>query len=160
MRARKAGHCGEQKLKRYPFDGIFGAHLKLPLRFTVALLPVFFVGAAQARDARVQRVTPVNTPTQFFFNAIARNCTGLAAQNIAREVEVLVPEKPSHGEIVKSHGAAPVSSCPGRLGYATVITYVPARNYAGYDHFQLRVLFNLRIRMESRLVDVTIHVGT
>jgi len=115
--------------------------------------------AAQAKQAHVLRITPVNTPTQFFFNAVARDCAGLAAQRIGHEVEVLYPERPGHGELSRSHGAAPTRTCPNRLGYATVITYTPARDYSGYDHFQLRVLFNLRNRMESRLVDVTVHVG-
>jgi hypothetical protein len=107
----------------------------------------------------VSRLTPVNTPTQFYFQSFRRACVGVAPWNLARAATVVVPEHPAHGTLEIRSGQAPVVKCQNRPGFATIVTYTPEHNYAGADNFQLRVLYQLLGRTDSRALNVHVEIG-
>jgi hypothetical protein len=133
--------------------------------FMAAAFVAASCGAAlsQTRVA-ILRLTPMNTPTVFYFHSHVVDCQGVmdyAAPyyRLAKPAIVLVPEKPGHGTVSTREGYAPVQHCAGRTGAATIVTYSPEPGFSGFDNFRLRVLFDLRDRIVSSQVNVRVQVG-
>lgn len=115
--------------------------------------------AALARDDTVARLTPVNTPTVFYFHSFVVNCQGVPNTHLGRRATVVVPEHPAHGTISIREGEAPVQHCQGRIGHATIVTYTPERNFVGLDTFRLSVVYELKSAMVLRHVNARVQVG-
>ncbi len=134
------------------------------MRFLVPAAAVFGLAglstAAHATPAKdVSRLTRVNTPTQFYFHSFRSQCVGIAPWHLARPATVVVPEHPTHGTLEITSGQAPVVKCQNKPGYATIVTYTPQHDYVGADNFQLRVLYQLLGRTDSRALNVHVEIG-
>lgn len=130
------------------------------IRAVIVGASVFFgVPPAGAQEVSAFRITPVNTANVFYFHSHAVNCQGLDSGRLAKAATVVVPERPVHGTISVREGIAPVAHCQGRPGYATIVNYTPESGYSGLDMFKLRVLYDLKMRIVSRTINVRVQVG-
>lgn len=138
----------------------FGRRARSLVMLAIFLLETLLVApAAMARDAFVTRLTPVNTPTVFYFHSHVVDCAGVSGIHLARRATVVVPERPLHGDITIREGQAPVRRCQGRTGLATIVTYTPERNFTGVDTFKLRILFELSHHIELGNLSARVQVG-
>lgn len=146
------------RVAKSPFH--FGRRARSLVALAIFSLEALLVApAATARDAFVARLTPINTPTVFYFHSHVVDCQGVSGIHLARRATVVVPERPAHGEITIREGQAPVRHCQGRAGYATIVTYTPERNFTGVDAFRLSILFELSHHTVLRHVNARVQVG-
>jgi len=124
-----------------------------------AAVGVFATVPSGAQPASMFRLTPIDTPTVFYFHSNVTDCQGIGNQHLAIAARVVVPEHPAHGSISTREGVAPVARCHGQLGYATIVTYAPERGFSGLDSFQLRVLYDLKMRIVSKTINVRVQIG-
>ena len=120
---------------------------------------VLLAGSASPQQLSVSRLTPIDTPTVFYFHSHVVDCQGVTNYRLATPAIVVFPERPTHGVVSSREGVAPVQRCHGQLGRATIVTYVPERGFSGVDNFQMRVLFDLKERTVSKQFNVRVQVG-
>jgi hypothetical protein len=157
MVARQTRAFGAFPLVRF-FSGPAPRFRKLAT-FVAALVTVFSAPAARAEQLSVFRLTPIDTPTVFYFQTRVIYCQGVPDFRLANTVTVVLPIHPSHGAVTTRDGVAPVAHCQGRLGYATIVTYTPERGFSGVDNFQLRVLYDLKSQTVLHNYNVRVQVG-